>query len=103
MRRGLLLRARLRDVFAAAGPEVQHFDALLRPLAGAPPEDDRRGERDEAGTGEDDLLQIEEEVEPARDDAERDEDEALDLEEDDEEDQGERRRAEALLLPIGER
>src|SRR5216684_896237 len=87
---------------AAAGPEIQHLDALLGPGTGTPPEDGRRGERDDAGARQDHLLEVHEEVETVGDDAQGDEDEHLDLADDHQEDQGERGRAEGLLGAVGE-
>src|SRR5438445_113239 len=84
-------------------PRVQHLDALPGPRAGTPPEHRGGREADETRPRKDDLLEIDEQVQPVRDDRERHEDERLDLEQDDEEDERERRRAERLLPPIRER
>src|SRR5712691_6582972 len=63
-----LLRELLPESRTAPRPRVQHFDALPAPGAGAPPEDDRRREADEARAGQDHRLQIPPELDLAGDD-----------------------------------
>src|SRR5438128_5355746 len=87
-----LLRELLPESRTAPRPRVQHFDALPAPGAGAPPEDDRRREADEARAGQDHRLQIPPELDLVGDDRQGDEDERLYLDEQDQEDQGERSR-----------